>query len=550
MSGEKILVVEDNATQAIHLRELLRRAGYRALDAVDSGAAALAAVAAEKPDLVLMDIELAGEMDGISAARHITAMAQVPVIYLTAHTREELLQKAGDTAPYGYLVKPVSPRELSAMVRISLQKHAMDRALLERETALQQAHQELKEAVARANRMAVDAESANLAKSRFLANMSHEIRTPLNPILGFANLLLASETDPQRRDMLRIISQRGQDLLALINEVLDLSKIEAGKLELHPEPISLRQLVRDTVAAVMPRAAEKQLAVTWSVADATPEGWRTDPLRLRQILLNLLNNAIKFTETGSITVRVECQPPSPEPMIPGQTAHLSVTVRDTGIGINSAGLAQLFQPFSQVDASNTRKHGGSGLGLTICKRLAEAMGGEISVTSAPGQGSEFRVSLGLEWFGPASVAAAAAATDNLAAPSRPLQVLVVEDEVSNWLVARALLEKAGHTVALAQDGREALAMAAAGIWDAILMDVQMPEMDGYEATQRIRAREPLDQPRVPIIAMTAAAMELDRVKCLAAGMDHYLSKPIEQQELLRVLAQATNPHAGAAFQGG
>ncbi len=377
------------------------------------------------------------------------------------------------------------------------------------------------------------AEAASRAKGEFLANMSHEIRTPMNGILGMTGLALEATSAVEQREYLALVKASGESLLQLINDILDLSKIEAGKLDLESIAFDTRQLVADTMKLIEWRAAQKALALDWHVAREVPAALHGDPMRLRQVLLNLLSNALKFTDSGKITVRMTVDPQSAPQGEEGVTIRM--TVADTGVGIPPEKHDSIFENFTQADGSTTRKYGGTGLGLAISARLVSMMGGRIWVESEPGRGSTFHLTVSLTPAPPVPrelpVAAPAPALASL-------RVLLAEDNEVNQLLARRLLEQAGHKVTAVGNGLEVLAALETGTFEVILMDVQMPELDGFAATAAIRAAERQTGMHQPIIAMTAHALKGDRERCLEAGMDEYISKPISAAQLHAVLREA------------
>ncbi|WP_305044759.1 PhnD/SsuA/transferrin family substrate-binding protein [Geoalkalibacter sp.] len=382
-----------------------------------------------------------------------------------------------------------------------------------------------------------DAESANLAKSRFLATMSHEIRTPLNGILGMAQMLKMPEiTSAERQECAQTILDSGQTLLVLLNDILDLSKVEAGKLVLNERPCDPAQLLQESVALFAQLAQTKGLRLEARPATRAPQAYWCDAFRLRQMLSNLISNAIKFTNQGSIHVDVE------ELEGDGQSAVLRFSVRDSGVGVAEDQQRLLFKPFTQIDDSDTRAHGGSGLGLSIVRNLATLMGGEVGCSSAPGQGSTFWFSVRVRLADADDLRSQAAdqvqvATGETSAPRERGRILVVDDHLLNRKLLTGLLGKRGFAVDQAENGEEALALlTGAEPPELILMDCQMPIMDGYEATTLLRRWEQdNNRPRLPIIALTAGAFEEDRKRCLAAGMDDFLTKPVYFDQLFEML---------------
>lgn len=373
------------------------------------------------------------------------------------------------------------------------------------------------------------AEAASRAKGEFLAMMSHEIRTPLNGIIGFSDLLLSHSLPPEARECAAGIRASTETLLALVNDILDFSKIEAGKLEIERRPVNLRAQIEAVRLMFAGPAAAKNLSLEFTIAPDVPHEIFCDSTRLRQILVNLIGNALKFTPSGTIRTQADYD---------GSRQKLILKITDTGIGMTPEQLAKLFHPFTQADASTARKFGGTGLGLTICHRLAELMGGSISVQSTPGQGTTFDVSLIAPPCRPEHQTTPAA---SISLQGR--RILAAEDNPVNQRVLELYLKKVGSSATIVPDGPSALAALQQNPpYDAILMDMRMPGWDGLETTRRIRSWEKeTSRPRTPILAFTADASPQDRAACLQAGMDDFLTKPLRGDELATALTRHLPP---------
>jgi len=506
----KILIVDDVQLNLDLMKEILSEKGYQIATAIN-GKSAIAKAKAHKFDLILLDVILP-DIDGFEVCSHLKLNSQtqdIPIIFLTAKKEKDSIIKGFNLGAVDYIPKPFSKEELLARVNLHLTLRKYQDELI------------------RSKEMA---EASAKAKAIFLANISHEIRTPMNGIIGMIDILKRTPLTAEQLEYIDIIGISGENLLMIINDVLDFSKIEAGQITFEHIRFNLSDEINEVVKILRYKAIQKNLDLSFEVAPDVPPLLIGDPLRLKQVLINLCNNSIKFTEQGFVHVSVklvsrnEC------------AVRLQFDVKDTGIGISPENQQKLFKSFSQADVSTTRKFGGTGLGLAISKNLVHLMGGEIGIISEEGKGAIFHFD---GEFGIAGQDLSQDEThelENSVHRERKLKILLAEDNVINQKVAILNLQKLGHSVIVVPDGIQAVERFVMEFPDVIFMDVHMPVMDGVEATRKIREWETENKitNRVPIVAMTANILKSDKDLFVASGMDDYLGKPFNVSELVRL----------------
>jgi Signal transduction histidine kinase len=526
MKKEKILIVDDKIENLLSLERVLSDFDVEFVRA-ESGEAALKQTLKEEFAMAILDVQMPG-MDGyetLEFMRQRKKTKYLPVIFVSAIHQSDLhIIKGIETGAVDFIPKPIIPEILQGKVKVFLDLYRQRKEL---DILLEYLERKNEELIIEKQK----AEEATNAKSLFLANMSHEIRSPMNGMLGLSRLLLDSDLNDEQKDMLKVMTTSGENLLQIINDILDYSKIEAGQIEIENIEFDIKQLT-DTIYHLLNfKAIEKGIKFNIEIDKYIPENLLGDAFRLNQILMNLANNAIKFTHKGSVLLSIKCLEKN------NQYVSLFFTIKDTGIGISKDAQKKLFKEFTQSDSSTTRQYGGTGLGLAISKNLTNLMGGKINLESEPGVGSEFMFELK---FGYKEKEAEMFNNENVEIP-RQLSILVAEDNPINQKVVVLTLRHMGLQCDVAKNGLEAFEMQKENNYQVILMDMQMPVLDGLNATQKIRSYE-ADHPEIDkafIIALTANAFVEDKQTCLDAGMNDFISKPFKEDALRKILSQIT-----------
>jgi signal transduction histidine kinase len=486
-------------------------------------------------EIILLDLNLP-DSRGTETVQKIFGVAPgVPIVVLTGFDDEDAGLDAIRSGAEDYLVKGSSLEyTLVRTIRYAIERKKAQTSLIGAKEELERINARLLKATAIANEMAAEAEKANAAKSQFLANMSHEIRTPMNAIIGFSEVLQEEPLTQQQKEYIKMILDSGGQLLKLINDILDFSRVEAGRVKAETVECNVRALLANIESLMNPAAKQKNLEFGISCADDVPNAINTDLQKLKQCLINLINNAVKFTEQGYVKLNARL-------ILKDEKPFIEFEVADTGIGVPADKLNSIFEAFVQADGSATRKYGGTGLGLTITRQLTRLMGGDINVESEVGKGSKFKLVV------PANTVSGQQSTsenlENKLERNHHFQgeseilfsgrILVAEDSMTNQTLIKLLLEKLGFVVTIVQNGLEAVEAVKNQQFELILMDMQMPEMSGYNATKKIRALGV----KTPVIAITASVAETNRAECMQAGCDDYVPKPIDRVYLVEVISK-------------